>query len=91
METGKTVAPFARELRERAARMMREHREAHGSQRVAHGSIAARIGVRGETPTAAFGRRNEIEVAGPVLRRRSVTGSRRRSARSARFAGSMRP
>ena len=49
METRKTVKPFAPEVRERAVRMVREHREAHGSQWAAIRSIAAKIGCSGET------------------------------------------
>ena len=49
METGRTVKPFAPEVRERAVRMVREHREAHGSQWSAIRSIAAKIGCSGET------------------------------------------
>ena len=47
METRKTVKPFAPEVRERAVRMVREHREAHGSQWSAIQSIAAKIGCSG--------------------------------------------
>ena len=49
METRKTVKPFAPEVRERAVRMVREHREAHASQWSAIQSIAAKIGCSGET------------------------------------------
>ena len=49
MEGRKTVKPFAPEVRERAVRMVREHREAHGSQWAAIQSIAAKIGCSGET------------------------------------------
>ena len=49
MESRKTVKPFAPEVRERAVRMVREHREAHGSQWSAIQSIAAKIGCGGET------------------------------------------
>ena len=49
METRKTVKPFAPEVRERAVRMVCEHREAHGSQWSAIQSIAAKIGCSGET------------------------------------------
>ena len=49
MESRKTVKPFAPEVRERAVRMVREHREAHGSQWSAIQSIAAKIGCSGET------------------------------------------
>ena len=48
METGRTVKPFAPEVRERAVRMVCEHREAHGSQWAAIRSIAAKIGCSGD-------------------------------------------
>ena len=49
METKKSVKPFAPEVRERAVRMVHEHREAHGAQCSAIQSIAAKIGCSGET------------------------------------------
>ena len=44
-----TSTSFSPEVRERAARMVREHRSEHGSQRAAIGSIAAKIGCTAET------------------------------------------
>ena len=49
MEKRKRVAPYAPEVRERAVRMVQEHRETHGSQWSAIQSIAAKIGCSGET------------------------------------------
>ena len=50
METSKTTNKFSPEVRERAVRMVREHRGDHASQWAAIASIAAKIGCSGETP-----------------------------------------
>ena len=49
METSKTTNKFSPEVRERAVRMVREHRGDHASQWAAIASIAAKIGCSGET------------------------------------------
>ena len=49
MGRAKRVEPPATVVRERAVRMLREHREAHGSQWSAIQSIAAKIGCTAET------------------------------------------
>ena len=78
MESGKTVRPFAPELRERAVRMVRGHRGAHGSRQVAIQSIAAGIGCGGETargPGSAG--RSGTAARGPGRRAGSAGGSGR--------------
>jgi transposase len=45
----KHAPPFSAEVRERAVRMVLEHRGEHGSQYAAIRSIAAKIGCSGET------------------------------------------
>jgi transposase len=49
MESGKTTNKFSAEVRERAVRMVREHRGDHSSEWAAISSIAAKIGCTGET------------------------------------------
>ena len=46
----KRTPPFSPEVRERAVRMVLDHRHEHGSQYAAISSIAAKIGCSGETP-----------------------------------------
>jgi transposase len=47
--TKKTNPPFPREVRERAVRMVLEHRGEHATQWAAISSIASKIGCSGET------------------------------------------
>ena len=61
------MEPFAPEVRERAVRMGREHREAPGSQGAAIGSIAAGIGCSGETLRSRARQAERDDGAGPVL------------------------
>jgi transposase len=49
MEQKKTIPKFSPELRERAVRMVREHRAEHASQWAAIVSIAAKIGCTAQT------------------------------------------
>ncbi|GEP07996.1 hypothetical protein MOX02_60340 [Methylobacterium oxalidis] len=45
----KRTPPYSSEVREHAVRMALDHRDEHGSQYAAIGSIAAKIGCSGET------------------------------------------
>src|SRR6476659_7911605 len=49
MEQKKTIPKFSPELRERAVRMVREHRAEHASQWAAIVSIASKIGCTAQT------------------------------------------
>ena len=82
MESRKTVKPFAPALREGAVGMVREHREAHGSQWAAIRSVAAEIGRRASSRARSS---RPSTRAGP---RRGWGSSRARSAdRHARPSG----
>ena len=85
MEPRKTVEPFAREVRGRAARMVRAHREAHGSWCARTARRTACSGLRSmgsRRRSAAAGRR--LAKLGPTGRAGSGSAARPRPARSAR-------
>ena len=87
----KRVAPYAREVRDRAVRMVLEHREAHGSQWSAIQSIASKIGCSGETARATgCGRPSVMRAYGLARRARSGIGSRLSNGRTASCGKPMR-
>ena len=84
MGTRASRTPHPAEPRERAVRMVREHREAHGSQWSAIGSIAAKIGCHRETARGCgCARPSGTRARGPGPRARSASASGHSGARSA--------
>ena len=77
---------FSAEVRERAVRMVREHRGEHASQWAATASIAGKIGCTAQT-LRNWVRQSERDAASaPARRRTSAIGSRPWSGRSASCA-----
>jgi transposase len=55
---------FSPEVRERAVRMVEEHREAHASEWAVLQSVAPKLGCTAETLRSGFGRRSVMPAIG---------------------------
>ena len=84
----KHTPPFSPEVRERAVRMVREHRDEHGSPWAAMQSIAAKIGCSGETLRnwVRQAERDQGQRAGPTTDERERIKALEREVRELRQA-----
>ena len=77
---------FSPEVRQRAVRMVLEHRGEHASERAAIGSIAARSAARRRRCAPGCARHGARRASTPAPARRSASGSARWNARCANRA-----